>query len=176
MNILVNGCSFTANSDQWPCYFSLPHTNISKAGNSNESIFLTTVEELQKNHYDCCVLMWSSVDRYLMSTVNHELKNILPNSPISFASGDDYLNPGEVSGKLIERALEKFKKDYYRYFYSEKIQQQKLQIYKYVLSHSCKKAIHLSVTDVVGRQVLGHPTAKTSKRFAQYIMETYFNE
>jgi hypothetical protein len=184
MKILVNGCSFTALKNQWPAFFPLPHTNISIGGNSNENIFLTTVEELQRHNYDCCIIMWSFNDRYAMSTANHEIKNIMPNSPIGHCRGDDHLNPEEINGHLIEKALARFKKDVYKYFYSDLVQQRKLDVYRFSLTNSFNNVIHLSVDDFLNNTIGGivdfdetnHPTAHSSERFAKHIMDTYFNE
>ena len=175
--ILINGCSFTALDNQWPKFFNLEHNNIAVPGSSNDRIFLETVEELKKNNYNTVIVMWTFLERTFMSTANHEIQNILVNTPIGNVKGDDYLNPEEVNGKDIENNLENFKKQYYSYFYSEQIQKRKLEVYKYCLSNSCNKVIHLNVNDVIGaKDYTGHPTAEASKIFAKNLMDTHFNE
>jgi len=177
VEILINGCSFTALDNQWPDFFPLNHKNIALGGNSNDQIFLTTIEELQKNNYNVVIVMWSFLERTHMSTANHEIKNILVNSPIGEVIGDDYLNPGDISGSKIEQALDRFKKDYFQYFYSDQIQQRKLDVYQHCVSNSCERVIHLNVRDVTGNMdKTGHPTSDASKDFAQKLMDTYFNE
>ena len=98
-------------------------------------------------------------------------------SPIGEVIGDDYLNPGDISGSKIEQALDRFKKDYFQYFYSDQIQQRKLDVYQHCVSNSCERVIHLNVRDVTGNMdKTGHPTSDASKDFAQKLMDTYFNE
>ena len=177
VEILINGCSFTALDNQWPDFFPLNHKNIALGGNSNDQIFLTTIEELQKNNYNVVIVMWSFLERTHMSTANHEIKNILVNSPIGKVIGDDYLNPGEINGSKIEQALERFKKDYFQYFYSNQIQQRKLDVYQHCVLNSCNRVINLSVHDVIGnKDKTGHPIPDASKDFAQKLMDMYFNE
>ena len=174
--ILINGCSFTALQNQWPEYFPLLHNNIAVGGSSNDYIFFTTMKELQKRKYTNCIVVWSFTTRTIMTTVNKQLVNILPNTPIPKCLGDDYLYD-EVSGSEIEQALERFKRDYYLFFHNDNIQKEKLQVYQYAISSACKGAVHLTVEDIQGeKDITGHPTAETSKKFANYIMEKFFNE
>lgn len=177
MKILINGCSFTAYNNQWPSHFSLDHTNIAQPGHSNENIFLTTMQELQKIDYDIVIIMWTFLERTLMSTANHENIDILISSPIKKVKGDSFLNQEQINGADIENALRRFQKDYFKYFYSKQIQKQKLDIYKICIEKFCNKAIHLNVNDVKGlADSTGHPTLETSKKFAKKVMEKYFNE
>lgn len=174
--ILINGCSFTALQSQWPEYFPLLHNNIAVGGSSNDYIFFSTLKELQQRDYESCIVVWSFTTRTMMTTANSQLVNILPNTPIPQCKGDDYLDKN-ISGVEIEQALERFKRDYYLFFHNEELQQEKLQAYQHAISSACKNAIHFTVDDIVGaKDSTGHPTAETSKRFANHIMEKYFNE
>lgn len=177
MKILINGCSFTAYNNQWPRHFSLDHVNIAQPGHSNENIFFTTMQQLQKTYYDTVIIMWTFLERTSMSTANHENIDILVSSPIKKVKGDSFLNKEEINGSDIEKALKRFRNDYFKYFYSKEIQEQKLDVYKTCVEKFCNRAIHLNVNDIKGlTDSTGHPTSETSKKFAKKVMEQYFNE
>lgn len=81
MNILINGCSFTGGSEvvhdeftsmitnngqkTWASHFEEQDTvnNIAIGGNSNDKIFRTSVEELDKNFYDLVIIQWTAIHR-----------------------------------------------------------------------------------------------------------------
>ena len=77
--ILIAGCSYTSgykmpgeqnNPDIWPNLLSkkLGATtikNVAKTGANNHFIFLETLSELIKDHYDLVLVQWSAIPRYM---------------------------------------------------------------------------------------------------------------
>ena len=72
--IVANGCSFTEEAylepqDRWTnkCGIS---TNLAHGGGSNDRIFYTTIEHLNKHTIDTLIIGWSSLDRFMLPNAN----------------------------------------------------------------------------------------------------------
>ena len=63
--LLVNGCSFTALSENptWADYLTPDHRNIAQHGSGNKWICESTITELLYNNYDTVLVMWSGLTR-----------------------------------------------------------------------------------------------------------------
>ena len=73
-SIVANGCSFTEEAylepqDRWTnkCGIS---TNLAHGGGSNDRIFYTTIEYLNKHTIDTLIIGWSSVNRFMLPNAN----------------------------------------------------------------------------------------------------------
>jgi len=77
-NILISGCSFSANNEQsgWKkknlykqysnilnSHKNISVNNIAIGGCSNKEIFYRTIDEITKTQYDFCIVQWSSLHR-----------------------------------------------------------------------------------------------------------------
>ena len=64
-SLLVNGCSFTARSENpsWADYLNVPNKNIAQHGAGNKWICDSTITELLYKEYDMVLVMWSGLTR-----------------------------------------------------------------------------------------------------------------
>jgi len=72
--IVVNGCSFTEEAylepqDRWTTKCGIS-TNLAHGGGSNDRIFYTTIEHLNKHTVDTLIIGWTSVDRFMLPNAN----------------------------------------------------------------------------------------------------------
>ena len=137
--ILINGCSYSSLPGQWQDYFDIKNTNLAKPGNNNETIFHDTIEELSKNknQYRACIIVWTFLDRYLISTDKHEEISIFP-----------FLDSVHLKEEVYETQLFKFKKILYSYFHSDVLQQKRLDNYKKSIDLLAEcKVIHIDIDE-----------------------------
>lgn len=117
LKILVNGDSFCDERYFTPEEFrkqnqkwteTIGATNIAYGGSSNERIFNSTIEYLNKNTVDVLIVGWTSWDRHKSNLANGLELNICPNG-----AGDN------LNSWLHDKNYMTHVEYYYKYFYNE---------------------------------------------------------
>jgi hypothetical protein len=86
VKIVANGCSFTheghfQENERWT--FKLQIENLALGGSSNEHIFHTTLEYLNKNTPDVLIIGWTDYDRYSITHNSDQKIHITPNQVLT---------------------------------------------------------------------------------------------
>ena len=93
LKVVANGCSFTQErhfdqKDRWT--FQLQIENLALGGSSNEHIFHTTLEYLNKHTPDVLIIGWTDFDRYSVTHKSDQNIHITPNQVLT--DSNDYID------------------------------------------------------------------------------------
>lgn len=97
--IVANGCScvqeaYLQPQDRWTTKCGIS-TNLAHGGASNERIFYTTIEHLNKHTIDTLIIGWTNVDRFMLPNANGSRIIVTPTHTFDENLGGDYSNYSE---------------------------------------------------------------------------------